>query len=169
MPSSGSRLEEDLSTDLESPEMTQKASASTNCNGIHGGTRGHHWPMDVERTGELSLPGEFGALCPPAATDPGRAAWSCRLCQAVVLRWGCFGWPRSTLCVLSFGGIAGFLCVFWILQEFTCLGGVGWGWGGSTYTRDRYWYLCGWDLDSKYLSRKIWIMLILAITNRSAF
>lgn len=36
MPSSGSRPEGDLSTDLESPEMTQKESASANRNGTHG-------------------------------------------------------------------------------------------------------------------------------------
>lgn len=35
MPNSGSRPEGDLGTGLESPEMTQKASASTSCNGTH--------------------------------------------------------------------------------------------------------------------------------------
>lgn len=35
MPNSGSRPEGDLRTGLESPEMTQKVSASTSCNGTH--------------------------------------------------------------------------------------------------------------------------------------
>lgn len=60
MPSSGSRLEGDLTTELESPEMTLQAVASRNCNG----TCGHCWTLGVgdgvliPLWGEQSLLGE---------------------------------------------------------------------------------------------------------------
>lgn len=71
MPSSRSRLEGDLTTELESPEMTLQAGASTNCDG----TCGHCWTLGagsdgvlVPLWGEQSLPGEvpepLQSLCP---------------------------------------------------------------------------------------------------------
>lgn len=39
----------------------------------------------------------------------------------------------------------------------------------STDKRDKYWCLSCWDLGSKYLSWKTWIMVMLDTANRSAF
>lgn len=58
MPSSGSRLEGDLTTELESPEMTLQAVASTNCNG----TCGHCWTLGVGDEVLIPLWGEQSLL-----------------------------------------------------------------------------------------------------------
>lgn len=157
MPSSGSRPEGDLTTDLESPEMTQKASASANCNGTHR----HRCPMDTERMGELS-PQPHRVVLPPLPSSG----------SAMGLFWLA---PVHTLGVVFCGQSCVFVC--FLDPARICLFCGVFLWGGvkrvdnweSTYMRDRYWYLHSWDLDSEYLFWKMWIMLMLTITNRSAF
>lgn len=77
--------------------------------------------------------------------------------------------PHTACCVL--GATLCFRVYFWILKKCLCSQGrlVKWvdHWE-SADTKDRYWYSSCWDLDSKYLYWKMWIMVMLDI-NRSAF